>query len=181
MEGMSPATDLRYPIGKFQRPDHLLTDDEIRSHVLVLSGAPEDFREAVQGLSDAQLDTPYRAGGWSVRQVIHHLADSHMNAYTRVKLALTESSPTIKTYDEKAWAELADSRLPVEISLILLDALHRRWVSLLDSLQPSGWERTFLHPDHGRPMRLDEATAMYSWHCRHHTSHITALRDREGW
>lgn len=176
---MSLAADLRYPIGKFQQPDRLLTGDEIRSHVLVLSGAPGEFREAVRGLTDAQLDTPYRPGGWSVRQVVHHLADSHMNAYARVKLALTEPSPTIKPYDEAAWAALADSKLPVEVSLLLLDGLHRRWVSLLDSLQPADWERTFVHPEHGRAMRIDEATAMYSWHCRHHTAHISSLRDRQ--
>jgi len=178
---MSLAADLRFPIGKFPLPVRPLTGDEIRSHVVILSGAPEDFRQAVRGLTDAQLDTPYRPGGWSVRQVVHHLADSHMNAYIRVKLALTESAPTIKPYDEAAWAELADSKLPIEVSLLLLDGLHRRWVTLLDSLRPADWERSFVHPEHGRSMKIDVATAMYSWHCRHHAAHVTALRAREGW
>ena len=179
--GPMSVPDLQYPIGKYQPASRELTPDERRAHILTLSGAPEDLREALRGLSDAQLDTPYRPGGWTVRQVVHHIADSHMNAYVRVKLALTESSPTIKPYDEKAWAELADSRLPVEVSQILIDALHRRWVATLDAFKPEDWQRTFVHPDHGRAMTLENATALYAWHSRHHVAHIVELRKRQNW
>ncbi len=175
------GTDLRYPIGKYQPAGRELTSDERRNHILTISGAPEDIREAVRGLSDAQLDTPYRPGGWTVRQLVHHIADSHINAYTRVKLALTETAPTIKPYDEKAWAETPDNRLPVEVSQILIDALHRRWVAMLDALKPEDWHRTFVHPEHGRAMTLDEVTALYAWHSRHHVAHIVELRKRENW
>ena len=180
---MTPTTgtDLRYPIGKYQPAGRDLTLDERRAHILTLSGAPEDLREALRGLSDSQLDTPYRPGGWTVRQLVHHLADSHMNAFMRVKLALTESSPTIKPYDEKSWAETAENRLPVEVSQILIDALHRRWVSILDALKPEDWKRAFVHPEHGRAMTIEEATALYSWHSRHRVAHIVGLRTREKW
>ena len=180
---MSPSTetDLRYPIGKYQPAGRNLTPDERRAHILTISGAPEDLREALRGLSDAQLDTPYRPGGWTLRQLVHHIADSHMNAYVRVKLALTEASPTIKPYDEKAWAELVDSRLPVEVSQILIDGLHRRWVALLDSLKPEDWQRAFIHPEHDHSVTLEEVAAIYSWHSRHHIAHIVELRKRKNW
>ena len=173
--------DLRYPIGKYQSAGRDLTPDERRAHILTLSGAPEDFREALRGLNDAQLDTPYRPGGWTVRQVMHHVADSHMNAYVRVKLALTESAPTVKVYDEKLWAELADSRLPVEVSQILLDALHRRWVVLFDSLKPEDWRLTYIHPEFKEPMTIESVAPLYAWHSRHHLAHIVELRKRENW
>lgn len=138
------------------------------------------LRAAVEGLTEAQLDTPYRPGGWTVRQVVHHVPDSHLNAYIRMKLALTEDGPTIKPYDENLWAELSDSRMPVDASLSLMDALHRRWVTVLRSLQPADFARTFLHPEAG-VVSLDRLIALYAWHGRHHVAHITSLRQRMGW
>lgn len=139
------------------------------------------MRAAVQGLSPQQLDTRYRPQGWTVRQVVHHVPDSHMNAYIRFKLALTEDAPTIKTYHEDLWAELADSRsTPVETSLTLLETLHERWVALLRSLKDEDWKRSFRHPELG-PMPLDANLALYAWHGAHHTAHITTLRQRNGW
>ena len=143
--------------------------------------APELLRAAVTGLSDQQLDTPYRPDGWTVRQVVHHLPDSHMNAYVRYRLALTEDEPTIKPYDEAQWAELIDAKTaPVEPSLTLLESLHSRWVTLLKSLQPTDWARTFRHPELG-VVSLEKNLAIYSWHGRHHVAHITALRRRMAW
>src|SRR6202165_30510 len=142
---------------------------------------PGAVRQLVGGLSDAQLDTPYRDGGWTVRQVVHHVPDSHMNAYTRVKLALTEHEPTIKPYDEAAWAKLNDVRdTPVETSLLLLDTLHARWGTILSAMTEADFARTLVHPDHG-VMTLDWLIAMYAWHGRHHVAHITSLRGRNGW
>lgn len=142
---------------------------------------PENLRAAVEGLSAAQLDTPYRDGGWTVRQLVHHLADSHMNSYVRFRLALTEDWPTIKPYDEKLWAQLSDaSTAPVETSLELLTALHERWVLLLRSLTAEQWQRGYVHPDNSR-QTLAEAAALYAWHSRHHVAHITELRKRSGW
>lgn len=138
------------------------------------------LREAIQGLSDAQLDTPYREGGWTVRQLVHHIADSHANAYVRFKLALTESNPTIKPYDEAAWAALPDSRLPIEPSLAMIEGIHKRLVALLESLAGSDFERTFQHPERG-PMTIAANLALYEWHSLHHTAHITSLRQRMGW
>jgi hypothetical protein len=139
------------------------------------------MRAAVQGLSPQQLDTRYRPQGWTVRQVVHHVPDSHMNAYIRFKLALTETEPTIKPYEQQLWAELADSReTPVENSLILLKCLHQRWVLLLKSISDAGWQRTFRHPELGI-VRLDTNLALYAWHGRHHVAHITGLRERMGW
>jgi DinB family protein len=173
--------DPRYPIGQFvyqgtQTPERRLDCIER------IAAAPGKLRKAVAGLTDAQLDTPYREGGWTVRQVVHHVPDSHLNAYTRFRLALTEPTPTIRPYMEHRWAELSDAReAPVEISLSLLEALHRRWVLLLRSLGPADWELRFLHPEHGREWSLDEVLAMYAWHGEHHTAHVTRLRDRKGW
>jgi DinB superfamily len=173
-------TDLRYPIGKFAKPASV-PGDERRKHVDVIAEMPSRFAAAVAGLTAGQLDTAYRPGGWTVRQLIHHLPDSHMNAYVRFKLALTEDEPTIKTYEEARWAELADSQAtPVETSLALLENLHARWVPLLRSLSEAEWERKFRHPELG-PMRLDQNLALYSWHGRHHTAHVTSLRQRNGW
>jgi hypothetical protein len=173
-------TDLRYPVGPFQhRPDATAADragwiDEIR-------GAPALLRDAVRGLDDARLDTPYRDGGWTVRQVVHHLPDSHMNAYVRFRLALTEENPTIRPYAEALWAGLADARsAPVDLSLRLLDALHERLVLLLESLQPADWARPLSHPERG-PLDVDTLLQMYAWHGRHHVAHITGLRERSGW
>jgi hypothetical protein len=173
-------TDLRYPIGKFHFAGPL-TDEQKQTCLEEIAQAPAKLRSAVQGLSDVHLDTPYRPGGWTVRQVVHHLPDSHLNSYVRFKLALTENEPTIKTYAEDRWAELDDTKTtPVEVSLTLLESLHDRWMRLLRSLTPEEWQRTFRHPDMGA-MNLEKTLALYAWHGRHHVSHITSLRDREGW
>ncbi len=142
---------------------------------------PVHAGNAVAGLSPAQLDTPYRDGGWTVRQVVHHLADSHMNAFIRLKLALTENTPQIKPYDEKEWAKLADVEgVHIDYSLALLQGLHARWSALLSSLSPEQLDRTFLHPESG-VQKLDRTLQTYAWHCRHHVAHITRLRQRNGW
>jgi len=147
-----------------------------------IAAAPDRLREAVRGLSDAQLDTPYRDGGWTLRQVAHHLPDSHMNGFTRLKLALTEEAPIVKPYDESSWARLADVReTPIEISLTLLDALHRRWLTIWHSLDDADFRRTFRHPEHDGVLTVDWLLAQYSWHGRHHVGHITSLRERRGW
>jgi uncharacterized damage-inducible protein DinB len=173
------VTDPRFPIGAFVRPASL-DPEERRAAIGHIRAAPSLLRAALGGLDDRRLDTPYRDGGWSSRQVAHHLADSHLNAYIRCKLALTESQPTIKPYDEAAWAELQDSRLPVEVSLRLLDAVHERWLVLFESLSPAEWQRTFVHPEAG-VTRLDQLLALYSWHGRHHVAQVTSLRERMGW
>ena len=168
--------DLRYPVGRF-------APDPSRSHaeqVETLRRLPENLRAAVSGLNDAQLDTPYRDGGWTVRQLVHHIADSHANSYIRVKLALTEHNPTIKPYDEAAWANLADSRMPIDVSLALTDAVHARLVNLLESMTDADYKKTFQHPERGA-VSLAANLAMYDWHSRHHIAHITRLRQRMGW
>lgn len=172
--------DLRFPIGKFVAPAALTEQD--RAQLLgELRETPARLREAVAGLSEPQLDTPYRAGGWTVRQVVHHLPDSHLNAYIRFRLALTEEQPAIKPYDEARWAELTDARsAPVAVSLELLTALHARWVALLESLSSGQWARAYRHPEMGA-VGLEKALALYAWHGRHHVAHITGLRQRSGW
>jgi uncharacterized damage-inducible protein DinB len=177
---MSELDVLRYPIGRFAPPASSLPS--IRAaHIQTLRRLPERLRAAVAGLNDDQLDTPYREGGWTVRQVVHHVADSHANAYIRFKLALTEEWPTVKPYDEAAWANLADSRgLPVDVSLAMVEALHGRWVALLESLSTDDFQKGYNHPEMGR-QNLATVLAMYDWHSRHHTAHITGLRTRQGW
>ncbi len=173
-------TDLRYPIGDFQDPGPI-ADDQRSQWITDIAEAPARLRGAIQGLSPEQLDTPYRPGGWTVRQVIHHVPDSHMNAYVRFRLALTEANPTIKPYQEARWAELPDARTgPVDVSLQLLEAMHRRWVMLLQSLHGEDWQRTYQHPEMGQ-MALEKVLAMYAWHCRHHVAHITTLRQQKSW
>ncbi len=173
-------TDLRYPIGKFSFDDEI-TPEKRRQCIQQIAAAPAQLRAAVAGLSPEQLDTPYRPGGWTVRQVVHHVPDSHLNSYIRCKLALTEEEPTIKPYDEKRWAELEDVRAtPVEVSLMLLESLHRRWVLLLESLAPADFARKFRHPELGA-LTLEQNIALYAWHGRHHVAHITSLRQRMGW
>jgi len=172
--------DLRYPIGAFQRVEEL-TDDQRNSCISQIEEAPKRLSAAVARLTESQLDTPYRPGGWTVRQLVHHIADSHMNAFTRFKLALTETEPTIKTYEETLWAELADTRVPpIEPSLAIVDNLHRRWVILLRSLKAADWPRKFRHPQWGLAT-VDFLLAQYAWHGRHHVAHITSLRERCGW
>ncbi len=172
--------DLRYPIGPYS-PVTPVTSAMRAAAIDEVAALPHKMREAVGQLSDRQLDTPYRPGGWTVRQVVHHVADSHMNGFTRVKLALTEDTPTIKPYDENAFATLADMRLPVDVSLDLLDGLHTRWVAVYRSLAPEQYLRAFFHPELGKALDLEAFLQMYSWHSRHHVAHITALRKREGW
>jgi hypothetical protein len=171
--------ELRYPIGRFTPPP--ASTAQIRAaQIETLRQLPARLREAVSGLDDAQLDTPYREGGWTVRQLVHHLADSHANSYIRFKLALTEDWPTIKPYDQEAWARLADSRLPIASSMALIEGLHERWTALLTSLPEEDFHKGYLHPELGR-QELALALAAYSWHARHHTAHITSLRARMGW
>lgn len=172
--------DQRYPIGKFQWPDTVTAEQRERA-IAQIAAAPAAFRQAVEGLDDRQLDTPYREGGWTVRQVIHHMPDSHMNSYCRFKLALTEDEPGVKGYAEDLWAELADGRTgPVEPSLRLLEALHQRWVMLLKSMTDKDFARTFRHSEHGL-LRLDRNLMLYEWHSGHHAAHITGLRERMKW
>ncbi len=172
--------DLRYPIGRFD-PDAAASRLEQRPAQLeTLRQLPARLHDAVSGLADHQLETPYRDGGWTVRQVVHHVADSHANSYIRVKLALTENAPTIKAYDEAAWARLPDSGLPVDISLAFTEAVHARLVALFESMAEAAYERAFLHPERG-PVTLAANLALYAWHSRHHVAHITRLRQRMGW
>lgn len=172
--------DLRFPIGKFGYAGSM-DDMEKRKYIEEIAQTPAKIRDAVSSLSDSQLDTPYRPDGWTVRQVIHHVPDSHLNAYVRFKLALTEDEPTIKPYEEARWAELADTKAtPVEVSLTLLDSLHDRWVRLLRSLTPEQWKRSFRHPELG-PMTLEKTLALYAWHGKHHVAHIAELRKRMSW
>ncbi|MFO7247081.1 MAG: bacillithiol transferase BstA [Thermaerobacter sp.] len=172
--------DPRYPIGRFQFDADRAP--ELRAQWIEdLAQAPALLRQAVAGLNDRQLDTPYREGGWTVRQVVHHVADSHLNAYVRLRLALTEERPVIKPYSEKAWAELSDARTaPVDSSLALVEGLHQRWVALLRSLRPDDFARTFQHPETGE-QSLDRLVAFYAWHGKHHAAHIRSLRERMGW
>ena len=174
-------TDLRYPIGKFTFEGEA-TAVQRRQQIELVANAPAALRAAVTGLTPDQMETPYRPGGWTVRQVVHHVPDSHLHAYARFKLALTEDEPTIKPYDEGRWAELGDTRIvSPSVSLALLEALHERWVALLRSMTSGEYRRTFQHPEYGRALTLDEALAMYAWHGRHHVAHITSLRERQGW
>jgi hypothetical protein len=172
---------LQYPIGRFEAPAHI-TDEMLKGYINDIRYLPSLIETAVQTLDAHQLGTPYRPGGWTVAQVVHHLADSHMNAVTRLKLALTEDNPTIKPYEEAAWAELADvKRTPINISITLLYALHARWTNLMDALPAAAWERTFVHPAQGKTFDLRTQAANYSWHGRHHLAHIVNLKEREGW
>lgn len=176
---MTLVDDLRYPIGHF-KPALTTTPEERVEHIAVLRELPDRLSDAVDSLDDMQLDTPYREGGWTVRQVVHHVADSHLNSYTRFKLALTEEEPTIKPYDEGAWAALPDSRTPVDVSLTLTWALHERWVALLESMTEKDFQKKFVHPERG-VQDLATTLALYDWHSRHHTAQITSLRARMGW
>ncbi len=172
--------ELRYPAGRFSP---VTPSDEVRRAAIDdLATLPRQMRDAVAGLNDAQLDTPYRDGGWTLRQVVHHVPDSHLNAYVRLKLALTEDAPTIKPYDEKTWAGLADARMPIEPSLLLLDALHARWVTLFRAMTLEQYARAFSHPEYPEGLlTLDWLLQQYAWHSRHHVAHITSLRQRQGW
>ena len=178
---MASTRDLSYPIGRFEMPADVTPETRGRA-IEEIAALPSRLRDAVAGLSDPQLDTPYRPGGWTVRQVVHHVADSHMNAVVRMKVAQTENAPTITPYDEKAWALLPDMRLPIAPSLGIVDGLHARWVVLFRALRPDDYSRTFQHPEYpDAPRTLEWLLQQYAWHSRHHVGHITSLRQREGW
>ncbi|MFI5252156.1 MAG: YfiT family bacillithiol transferase [Bacteroidota bacterium] len=173
-------TDLRYPIGQYDM-DVKSSPAQRPEFIRQIGKAPAKIKEAVAGLTNKQLDTPYRPGGWTVTQVVHHLADSHINAYVRTRLIVTEDEPLVKPYNETLWAELIDSRkAPISLSLQLLESMHKRWVILLNSLKPKDFKKMYRHPEYGS-RNLDVLIALYAWHGRHHTAHITALRDRMGW
>lgn len=171
--------DMKYPVGKFEYKEEI-TNSVTKDWIKEIEDLPRLLQAAVKDLDNEQLDTPYRSGGWTVRQVIHHLADSHINAYVRFKLALTEEQPVIKPYEEKKWAELPDNKLPIHISLSLLESLHKRWTDLLKSLSEADLERTFFHPESGE-VSLGENIGIYAWHGRHHLAHITSLCNCKGW
>ncbi|MDB5256419.1 MAG: metal-dependent hydrolase [Chitinophagaceae bacterium] len=172
---------LKFPIGKFEAPK-ILSPELLDGFIQDIETFPTRLKQAVDGLNDAQLDTPYRSDGWTIRQVVNHCADSHMNSLIRFKLALTEEEPTIKPYYEERWAELADSNtIPIEPALLLLEGLHQRWTVLLRSLSTEDLKRTFIHPEHGKRFRLDENIGVYAWHGNHHLAHITALKKSKGW
>lgn len=177
---MSPLADLRYPIGRFTPPDPI-TPQDLQTAIDAIAALPTELRAAVRDLTDAQIDTPYRPEGWTVRQLVHHVADSHMNAFMRMRKGLTERDPEIMAYNEKAWADLVDSRhAEIDLSLGIVDALHRRWTMMLRSMTDGDWHRTFRHPERGL-VRLDNNALLYAWHGRHHVAHIAALRQRERW
>jgi uncharacterized damage-inducible protein DinB len=171
--------DPRYPIGDFEMPAQI-TPARRQQAIDEIASTPAKLRSAVAGLSDAQLDTPYREGGWTVRQVIHHVPDSHLNAYVRLKLALTEEKPTVKPYDEAAWANLADSKMPIEVSQTLLDSVHSRWDRVWRAMQPADFARVLVHPERGE-RNVDWLLFVYEWHGKHHAAHITELRKQKGW
>ena len=174
-------TDLRYPIGKFgfEAPS---TERQQGSWIKEIAETPALLRQAVEGLDAEQLETPYREGGWTVRQVVHHIPDSHLNSYIRFRWALTEKSPIIKAYDEASWADLPDAKgADINLSLGLLESLHARWVVFLKSLNDDDYKRVFIHPESGKEISLERNLALYAWHGKHHIAHITSLRKRRGW
>ncbi len=173
--------NLKYPVGKFKAPDSF-SKQLIEEWIQTIDELPRKLKATVKNFNDMQLDTPYRDGGWTVRQVVHHLADSHLNSYMRFKLALTEDTPTIKPYFEERWAELDDAKnAPVEISVSLLEALHSRWVYFLRKMTDEDFKKKFHHPESKRDFELRTILALYAWHCRHHLAHITSLAERKGW
>ncbi len=172
---------LRYPLGPWTWPQSVSSED-IVGWTREIAALPAQVHAAIAGLDDPQLDTPYRPEGWTVRQVVHHIADSHLNSQCRFRWALTEDEPTIKPYDQPAWGALPDClSAPIEPSLLMIEGLHQRWVALANSLTPEQWKRQFFHPEHSQPLRLDKTLGMYAWHGKHHVAHITRLRERSGW
>ena len=166
---------LRFPIGRFKRPAGPLSPAERAAMIRTIADTPKNLSEALKGITEQQLDTPYRSGGWTARQVVHHLPDSHMNAFIRMKLAITANSPTVTAYDEDEWAKLADAQMPIAPSVTLLTALHERWTTLLESMKPEDFSRTVTHPEHG-PITVDFLLALYSWHGPHHVGHVKLVR-----
>lgn len=173
------SEDLRFPIGKFDSGFEV-TDELRRGFIETISNLPDELFKAVKNLRDEQLDTPYRPDGWTVRQVVHHIADSHINSYIRFKLALTEEVPTIRPYYEDRWAELEDSRLPIDDSMKIIRGIHSRWSSFLSSMSDADFKRKLIHPDSGE-WTLEKFLGLYDWHSRHHLAHITTLAKRENW
>lgn len=178
---MENIEELKYPIGRFSPPTET-SEDLRRRWIEEIAALPAQLRAALVGLTEEQLDTPYRPGGWTVRQVVHHLPDSHINSYVRFRWALTEDNPTIKAYEEQLWAELPDAaKAPIDLSLDLLEMLHKRWVVLLKAMDEAGYQKTFFHPDSKKTFRLATILALYAWHGKHHLAHITELKKRNGW
>ena len=171
---------LKYPIGKFTSPEKI-TQEHLAEAINEIKALPKYLESTVKPLSEEQLDTPYRPGGWTVRQVVHHCSDSHINAFIRFKLALTENNPTIKPYDEAAWANLGDSKLPIEISIGILKNIHFKWGLILDQMSPEDFEKTYFHPESQKSVPLKEVALMYCWHGKHHLAHIQSLMIRENW
>ena len=171
--------DLRFPVGKFDKSVEM-TPEMRAEFIQIIADLPKKLAEGVEGLNEEQLDTPYRPDGWTLRQTVHHVADSHMNSLTRFKLALTEENPTIRPYYEDRWAELADNKLPVKVSLKIIEGVHQRWTALLESLTDEDFQKPLMHPDSGQ-WSVEGFLALYAWHSRHHTAHITRLRQRNGW
>jgi len=182
MENMTVAAaieDLRYPVGEFDK--NIEVTPEMRAEFIrIIADLPKKITEAVNGLNDEQLDTPYRPKGWTVRQTVHHVADSHINSLCRFKLAMTEENPTIRPYFENLWAELADSKLPISVSLRIIEGIHERWTALLESLTDDDFQKTLVHPESGE-WTVEKFLALYAWHSRHHTAHIRRLCERNGW
>lgn len=176
----SATEQLKFPVGRFKAPQQISAED-LDNYIGILEAFPVLLRTAVKGWSSRRLDTPYRPGGWTVRQLVHHVADSHFNAYVRFKLALTEDAPVIKPYEQDGWANLPDSQLPVAPSLSILDGVHQRWTHLLRQMPEGGWNRTFLHPEGNKVYSLGLAAALYAWHSRHHLQHILNLKEEKGW
>lgn len=177
---MESLEQLRYPIGKMPNPQ-TFTQEEVQTWISDIEKLPKQLRDAVQNLTPEQLDTPYRPEGWTLRQVVHHVADSHINAICRLKLALTEENPTVRPYEEQLWAELPDYKMDIEVSLVLIDSLHARFTSILRGLSWADFSRTFFHPGLGQSVKIGALTNMYSWHGQHHTAHITGLAMRNNW
>jgi hypothetical protein len=173
--------ELKFPIGRFEKPD-TITKEQITQWIDAISAFPTRLNTAVSNLTEEQLDTPYRPEGWTIRQVVHHCADGHMNSLIRLKLALTENEPIIKPFDEVSWAELADSKnMPIAPSLKMIEGIHARWTALLNLLTQEHYNRSFIHPDHNNKIRIDEYIAMYAWHSNHHLAHITTTKERNNW
>jgi hypothetical protein len=175
------SEQLKFPIGKFEKPK-TITKDDLLKWISEISTFPTRMKNEVNNLTNQQLDTQYRPEGWTIRQVVHHCADSHMNSLTRFKLTLTEDKPTVKPYYEERWAELADSKnMPIEPSLKMIEGIHERWTVLLNNLTESDYSKIFIHPEHGKEYRMDENIGLYAWHCNHHLAHITETKKRNNW
>ncbi len=173
--------ELKFPVGKFVKPEEYTTD-VLAGCIAIISNFPNQLKKEVETLTDEQLNTPYRPDGWTIRQVVHHCADSHTHSLLRLKFTLTEDKPTIKPYAQEVWAELVDSKLmPIEPSLLILQGVHTRWTAILHTLTPDQFEREYMHPEYGKHFSLYEATALYAWHCKHHLAHITNLKKEKGW